>query len=240
MSETAAPTKHSSCTVCQRPKRLSELVPASIVRPQLAARIAERVPTWSDRSFICHEDLRQFRSQYVQALIEEEFGEVDRLERSVVEAIARHETAPTDFEFEFAKGRTLGERTADKVASFGGSWRYIILFGVLMAGWMGLNSLLLATGAFDPYPYILLNLVLSCLSAVQAPIIMMSQNRQEARDRARARNDHHVNLKAEVEIRLLHEKIDHLLRHQLRRWTEIQQAQAELMADLDRGAKNRL
>jgi uncharacterized membrane protein len=215
-------------------------VPASVVRPQLAKRISERVPAWSDRSFICHEDLRQFRSQYVQGLLEEELGEVDRLERSVVEAIARHETAPVDFEAEFGKDRTLGERTADRVASFGGSWQYIILFGVFMVAWMGLNSLLLATHPFDAYPYILLNLVLSCLSAVQAPIIMMSQNRQEARDRARARNDYHVNIKAEVEVRLLHEKMDHLLRHQLRRWSEIQQVQAELVADQDRGAKNRL
>jgi uncharacterized membrane protein len=214
-------------------------VPASIIRPQLAARIAKRVPTWSGQSFICHEDLRQFRSQYVQALLEEELGEVDQLERSVVERIAQHETVSTDTEVEFTKDRTLGERSADRVANFGGSWRFIILFGMFMAAWMGLNSLLLATRAFDPFPYILLNLVLSCLAAVQAPIIMMSQNRQEARDRARAQNDYLVNLKAELEIRLLHEKLDHLLRHQWERLTEIQQVQIELMGELDRRAKNR-
>ena len=238
-SETAGTAKHLLCAVCHRPKRLSELVPASIIRPQLAARIAERVPTWSDQSFICHEDLRQFRSQYVQALLEEELGEVDRLERSVVERIAQHETVSTDTEVEITKDRTLGELTADKVASFGGSWRFIILFGIFMAVWMGLNSLLLATGAFDPFPYILLNLVLSCLAAVQAPIIMMSQNRQEARDRARARNDYLVNLKAELEVRLLHEKLDHLLRHQWERLTEIQQVQLEQMGDGDRRGRNR-
>ena len=105
------------------------------------------------------------------------------------------------------------------MASFGGSWRFLILFAAFMVAWMGLNTWLLASRAFDPYPYILLNLVLSCLAAVQAPVIMMSQNRQEARDRLRAKNDYLVNLKAELEIRLLHEKLDHLLRHQWERLT---------------------
>ena len=104
---------------------------------------------------------------------------------------------------------------------------------LVMVAWMALNTLLLSTG-FDPYPFILLNLVLSCLAAVQAPIIMMSQNRQEARDRARADHDYMINLKAELEIRLLHEKLDHLLRTQFERLMEIQQVQIELMQDLRR------
>jgi uncharacterized membrane protein len=210
------------------------LVPASIVRPQLATHIAKRVPTWSDRSFICREDLHQFRSQYVQALLEEELSEVDQLERSVVETIAQQERAPAEFEVEATKGRTLGERAADGVARFGGSWRYLMLFTAFMIAWMGLNSLLLATGAFDPYPYIFLNLVLSCLSAVQAPIIMMSQNRQEARDRARAQNDHHVNLTAELEIRLLHEKMDQPAAASVEAVDGDSTGPNELMAEVDR------
>jgi uncharacterized membrane protein len=118
------------------------------------------------------------------------------------------------------------------VASFGGSWRFILVFAAVMVAWMALNTWLLAQEAFDPFPYILLNLMLSCLAAVQAPVIMMSQNRQEARDRARARNDYLVNLKAELEIRLLHEKLDHLLRHQWERLLEIQEIQIELMNEL--------
>ena len=102
----------------------------------------------------------------------------------------------------------------------------------MIGAWMALNTALLATRAFDPFPYILLNLILSCLAAVQAPVIMMSQNRQEARDRARARNDYLVNLKAELEIRLLHEKLDHLLRQQWERLLEIQEIQIELMNEL--------
>jgi uncharacterized membrane protein len=100
--------------------------------------------------------------------------------------------------------------------------------------WIGTNAVMLATRAFDPYPFILLNLVLSCLAAVQAPVIMMSQNRSEARDRLRAENDYKVNLKAELEIRHLHEKLDHLLRRQYNRLFEIQQIQIELLQEIGR------
>lgn len=213
---------------------MSDLVPAQVLRPRLIALIAASVPGWSPESFICHDDLGRFRAAYVQMLLDEELGEVAQLERSVVERIARHETLSTDTDAAFERERTLGERVADRVANFGGSWTFLGLFAFFLIAWMGLNSLLLATGAFDPFPYILLNLVLSCLAAVQAPVIMMSQNRQEARDRARAQSDYLVNLKAELEIRLLHEKLDHLLHQQWQRLSEIQEVQIELMRDLDR------
>lgn len=105
----------------------------------------------------------------------------------------------------------FGERAADAVAAFGGSWTFICLFLGVMAGWVLLNAGGVMAAPFDPYPFILLNLVLSCIAAVQAPVIMMSQRRQETKDRARALNDYQVNLKAELEIRQLHEKIDHQL-----------------------------
>jgi uncharacterized membrane protein len=107
--------------------------------------------------------------------------------------------------------RTFGERLSDNLASFGGSWVFIISFFSILVSWIALNSLLLLTQPFDPFPFILLNLVLSCLAAIQAPIIMMSQNRQEARDRARAEHDYAINLKAEAEVRALHAKVDSLL-----------------------------
>jgi uncharacterized membrane protein len=106
---------------------------------------------------------------------------------------------------------TFGERLADDLAKFAGSWRFIIAFAVIIIAWMTINSLIVLWGKFDPYPFILLNLVLSCLAALQAPVIMMSQNRQETRDRLRSENDYEVNLKAEREIELLHAKIDALL-----------------------------
>ncbi|MBO0933150.1 DUF1003 domain-containing protein [Fibrella sp. HMF5036] len=116
-------------------------------------------------------------------------------------------TAPPDVDANL----TLGQRLADKIADFGGSWTFILTFLGVMVSWIGLNAWIFANRGFDPYPFILLNLVLSCLAALQAPVIMMSQNRQEERDRERARQDYEVNLKAESEIRLLQQKVDMLL-----------------------------
>ncbi|MFH5806163.1 DUF1003 domain-containing protein [Alienimonas sp. DA493] len=123
-------------------------------------------------------------------------------------------------------------RLADRVASFGGSWTFILSFSGVLAAWVVLNTVGLMAEPFAPYPYILLNLLLSCLAALQAPVIMMSQNRQEAKDRARAENDLRVNLKAELEIRHLHAKLDLLLTHQWQRLREIKQLQTDLLEEL--------
>ena len=133
---------------------------------------------------------------------------------------------------QFERKWTLGERLADRIAEFGGSWTFLICFGVFMLIWITANSLILFWRPIDPYPFILLNLVLSCLAAIQAPIIMMSQNRQEAKDRLRSQHDYQVNLKAELEIRQLHEKVDHLLVHQWERLVEIQEIQLELLSEI--------
>ncbi|MCA9147599.1 MAG: DUF1003 domain-containing protein, partial [Planctomycetales bacterium] len=132
---------------------------------------------------------------------------------------------------EFADDQSLGARLADKIASFGGSWTFLISFAVFIGTWIVVNSILIATRPFDPFPFILLNLMLSCLAAIQAPVIMMSQNRQEAKDRVRAEHDYRVNLKAELEIRHLHAKLDMLLTHQWQRLLEIQEIQMELMQE---------
>lgn len=129
---------------------------------------------------------------------------------------------------------SYGQRLADKVASFGGSWKFIILFSIIIFIWISSNIIILADKGFDPYPFILLNLILSCLAALQAPIIMMSQNRQEEKDRKRAKLDYMVNLKAELEIRTLHEKLDHLIIHQQQDLLNIQQLQVEMMEDIMR------
>ncbi|MEK0081995.1 DUF1003 domain-containing protein [Benzoatithermus flavus] len=223
---------HAVCQICgQHPKNVP-LFPAGLIRPKLAEQIAKEVPGWTGEGFICLDDLNRFRARYVESMLEQSMGEIAALEDSVVHRIARHETLATDVDASFDRALTLGERVADRVADFGGSWTFILIFALVIVCWMGLNSSLLAGHAFDPYPYILLNLVLSCLAAVQAPVIMMSQNRQEARDRARAKNDYLVNLKAELEIRLLHEKLDYLLRHQWERLMEIQEIQVELMNEM--------
>jgi uncharacterized membrane protein len=128
-------------------------------------------------------------------------------EKSVLKRLAERQTIAQDINQSFDEKRTTGQRLADKVAEFGGSWTFIIVFGVILTVWVAFNSLL-ATRAFDPYPYIFLNLVLSMLAAVQAPIIMMSQNRQAAKDRLDASHDYEVNLKAEIEIMALHENCE--------------------------------
>ena len=225
------------CQVCHLAKPLSAMTSAELIRPSLAEFIRKRVPGFDLRGFVCLQDLGQFRQDYVKEVLQDEIGELTTLDQEVVESLREHEILSENIGDQFEKKLTFGARLSDLIAAFGGSWRFIILFGAVLVVWIIINTAVLATRAFDPYPFILMNLILSCLAALQAPVIMMSQNRSEARDRARAENDYKVNLKAELEIRHLHEKIDHLLRKQYNRLFEIQQIQIELLEEL--GAKRR-
>lgn len=171
-------------------------------------------------------------------LVETAVADVDAIvrrfgaaERAVIAKLAHRLPVTRDTEQEFSQQLTLGDRVADQVARFGGSWPFIWLFLTLMAAWMLLNEE--GSRPFDPYPFILLNLVLSCLAALQAPIIMMSQNRQAVRDRLEAKNDYEVNLKAELEILGLHEKVDRLHVEQWKEIFAIQERQIELLRSLE-------
>jgi uncharacterized membrane protein len=219
------------CCVCGREVPTREIVRLDVVRPKIIERIRKERPDLPAHGFICRSDLDRFRSSYVSELLTRERGELTQLEQDVVKSLADHETLAENVEAEFAGRRTFGERLSDQLASFGGSWTFITLFGVVLLVWMCFNLVVVGRSQFDPYPFILLNLVLSCLAAIQAPIIMMSQKRQEAKDRLRSENDYRVNLKAELEIRHLHEKIDHILTRQWERLAEIQQIQLEIMQD---------
>lgn len=219
------------CVICGRDRPARDITQLDVVRPSLIDRIKIDYPDLPAEGYICSDDLDRFRSRYVSELLGQERGELTKLEREVVQSLADHETLAENIEAEYAGHRTFGERLSDQLASFGGSWTFIVIFFVVLFVWMGFNILSVAHDVFDPYPFILLNLVLSCLAAIQAPIIMMSQNRQEAKDRLRSENDYRVNLKAELEIRHLHEKIDHILTRQWERLAEIQQIQLELMQD---------
>ena len=222
-----------ACQVCGTTAR-GKLRRAIVVRPALAELIRKDLPAgFHEDGWICTEDLDRYRHAYVRSLLEAERGELTSLEKEVVDSMSSQDLLVTDQEREFAAGLSFGQRLADRIAGFGGSWTFLILFAVVMVGWMLLNTGWLQQ-RFDPFPFILLNLVLSCLAAVQAPVIMMSQNRQEARDRSQARHDYQVNLKAELEIRQLHQKVDHLLSRQWERLVEIQQVQLELMNELRR------
>jgi len=210
------------------------LMPAAVVRSAVVEQIKLSYPDWKPEGYICIDDLNRFRMQYIQGLLEAEKGELTVLDREVLDSLQKHETLSSDVDVEFSKALTFGDRLSDRLASFGGSWTFIMIFAFILIAWIAVNSFLILSRPFDPYPFILLNLVLSCLAAVQAPVIMMSQNRQEAKDRLRSQHDYLVNLKAELEIRHLHDKIDHLLSHQWERLVEIQQIQIDLLSELAR------
>jgi uncharacterized membrane protein len=236
MNQTA--TAPQVCQICKKTKSPHGGMVAELVRPSLLEFIKKETPGLDSKGFICLDDLGEFRKDYVKEVLEEEIGELSALDKEVIESLHQHEILSSDLSKQFEKKLTFGERLSDHIAEFGGSWKFLITFGAVLLIWIVINGVLLVTHAFDPYPFILLNLILSCLAAVQAPIIMMSQNRAEARDRLRAENDYKVNLKAELEIRHLHEKIDHLLRRQYNRLFEIQQIQIELLEELGRKPKS--
>ncbi len=228
--------KTGLCPIIQKEVPLSDLVNARGIRDNIKELIKKSYPTWdAENGVISEEALNNFRAEYVKNLLEEEKGDLTKLEIEVLERIAHFETMSKDVDLEAEGELSMGQKLADKVAEFGGSWTFIISFGGFIFIWILINIVFLAAKPFDPYPFILLNLLLSCLAAIQAPIIMMSQNRQEEKDRLRSKHDYQINLKAELEIRQLHEKIDHLLIHQSQKLFEIQQIQIELMSQLLNG-----
>jgi len=190
-------------------------------------------PSFNHNSFLSISELNQYRQKYISEYLLDEVGELGELEKDVLETIQNQEAISSKIILDEASAKfTHGQRLADTIASFGGSWKFIIIFGAFILVWMCINIIFLASKAFDPYPFILLNLILSCLAALQASVIMMSQNRQEEKDRERAKQDYMINLKSELEIRMLHEKLDHLIIHQQQELLNIQQVQVEMMEDI--------
>ena len=232
--------QHASvvCEVCKRRVPRDEAMPLAFVRGPVADLIRSKHADLRADGFLCFDDLNHFRTEYIEDVLEEEKGALSDLEADVVRSFREHELVAENIEAEFDRSLTTGEWIADKVSEFGGSWTFILSFAALLAAWVVLNTVVLVSRPFDPYPFILLNLVLSCLAAVQAPVIMMSQNRQEAKDRMRAQHDYQVNLKAEIEVRHLNAKLDLLLTHQWQQLLEIQRVQAELIQDAVRGRRS--
>ena len=227
----AVSKKRGVCAISGQEMARRNLIEVGTLRPALADHIRNDFPDMPDHALISLKELARYRTRYVEEILREEHGEYSDLDREVAESIARQETIAENTEDDFEEHRTLGERFSDNLASFGGSWAFLISFGFVLVIWMAINGLMGDAKAFDPYPFILLNLVLSCIAAVQAPIIMMSQKRQESKDRLRSLNDYQVNLKAELEIRHLHEKMDHLVTRQWQRLAEIQQVQLEMLQE---------
>lgn len=230
--------KHKNCDICHKKFPVSELVSSEILSENILNTIQHATNVeFKPRSFICIPDLNKFRAQFVKESIQDELGEISNLEEEVLNSIKEQDLIVDNLNQQFDTNLTFAQKVADKIALFGGSWSFILSFLGILIFWIILNAVILTTKPFDPYPFILLNLVLSCLAALQAPIIMMSQNRQAEKDRLRAELDYKINLKAELEIRHLKLKLDQLANHQWRRLLEIQELQTELMEDLNRYSK---
>ncbi|MDI9356999.1 MAG: DUF1003 domain-containing protein [Chitinophagaceae bacterium] len=202
------------------------------VREGIFKLIKSGFPDFDEDDFITIAELNQYRRLYLTSLIMQEKRELAVIDRDVMESIQNNSILSENIQDEIEDELTFGQRLADKVAAFGGSWTFIITFFSFILLWMLVNICFLATKPFDPFPFILLNLILSCLAAIQAPIIMMSQNRQEQKDRQRGEHDYKINLKAELEIKLLSKKIDHLLVHQNKKLLEIQEVQTDYLEEL--------
>jgi uncharacterized membrane protein len=220
------------CAICHEKKANHEARPLELITHPIDDLILAQVPGIGTHDLICLSCRSRYRTEYVETILRTERGEISSLEAEVIQSLKDQDVVSTNINPEFDRQLTFGDRLADSVAEFGGSWRFIILFGSVMVLWITLNAIALARQPFDPYPFILLNLVLSCLAAIQAPVIMMSQNRQQAKDRLKAEHDYQVNLKAELEIRHLNAKLDQLLTHQWQRLLEIQRIQMELVEDV--------
>lgn len=211
---------------------LSQKVEARSISDNLLKFIQQEHPTIDDNSNFSLSELSACRVQFIASKLQGQMGELSSLEKMVIETLSNETQISNLAIAQDNSPLTLGQRMADKVASFGGSWTFITSFGIFLFIWIVINVSFLMNKGFDPYPFILLNLILSCIASLQAPIIMMSQNRQEEKDRERSKLDYMVNLKSELEIRTLHEKIDHLIIHQQRDLFEIQQIQIEMMKDI--------
>ena len=218
-----------ACAISGKPLPPKAMVILGDLRPSLVERIHRDFPDLPLTATIGKTEVDRYRALYVEELLLAEHGELTVLDKQVAQSLANHDTIAEDIEQSYADKRPLGDRFADNLAKFGGSWEFLIGFGLALAIWMAANSILTGRLDFDPYPFIFLNLILSCLAAVQAPVILMSQRRAEQKDRLRAESDYRVNLKAELEIRHLHEKLDHLISKQWQRLAEIQQIQLESM-----------
>lgn len=215
---------------------IQEAIRIDSVRSSILDLIKLENPSFDINGFISINELNKLIEIHIKNLLELDKGELTKLDNEVLESMVKNDLLSKNVDNEDAT-TTFGEQLADKIAEFGGSWRFIIFFGGFIFIWILINAVFLISNAYDPYPFILLNLILSCLAALQAPVIMMSQNRMEAKDRERSLNDYKINLKAELEIRHLHEKVDHLIMKQMAHLNEIQQIQIDLLKEISQNKK---
>ena len=228
------PTKFVRCQILNVDVPVDDAIPVDLVRDVLIPLIQAKANPWDPQGYVSIQELNRARTEHVESLLKSDDADTERVNREIFQSVQEHELLAKNVDTEFDKTRSFGERCADKIEAFGGSWKFIWLFAILLVLWMGVNTSIILAKPVDPFPYIFLNLILSCLAAIQAPVIMMSQNRQEERDRMRGENDYKVNMKAEIEIRAINEKIDKLLNDQWKHLLEIQQMQVDMIQDMAR------
>lgn len=224
--------KQFKSDVSQKLYPVREQVSGGSIRPAIMDKIKESNLDFNEDSLIALQELNDFREKYITDYLAQELKAISKLEKTVMDKFKARTTISDKLEDDTAEVPTFGQRMADHVATFGGSWPFIIYFGIFLVVWISVNVFVFYNKGFDPYPFILLNLILSCIAAIQAPVIMMSQNRQDEKDRDRSKKDYMINLKAELEIKALHEKIDHLIIYQQEQLLEIQKVQIEMMNDI--------
>ncbi|MEX1013318.1 MAG: DUF1003 domain-containing protein [Waddliaceae bacterium] len=222
-----------SCEVCNKKFDLVELYPITLVRHTVLNAAKKSHPDLNIEGFVCYPDLRKISTLHFEEILSQEKGVLSDLEKEVLHSLKEHEVITEDINKEIQESLTFGQRLADKIARFGGSWAFISLFGFVLITWMVINTIHLFEQPFDPYPYILLNLVLSCLAAVQAPIILMSQNRQASRDRISFENDYQTNLKAELQTRQINAKLELLMKHHWQNMHELKCFQEEILQEFE-------
>ena len=230
--------KKVRCQVCGKEVPRNEAVSARIIGNSLLEAIRKQHPDFDEKGYVSITELNKLRADHVRKLLQQDKGELSLLEKEILDSMMKNELMAQDPDAQDEE-LTFGERLSDKIAEFGGSWKFIIAFMCFLFGWIIVNTVILVNRPYDPYPFILLNLILSCVAALQAPVIMMSQNRMETKDRLRAKNDYKVNLKAEIEIRQLHEKMDHLIMKQMEHLIEIQQIQIDLLNEISEKSKGK-
>ncbi|WP_321519038.1 DUF1003 domain-containing protein [uncultured Bacteroides sp.] len=211
---------------------ISERISGKFVRKAILDLIQKDYPQFTSDKYLSLSELNIYREKHIEGTITKQVGRLTDLEKTVIDSLKEKTTLTDKLDNEEKQVLTFGQRVADHVASFGGSWTFIISFGVFLFLWISVNVFWLVNKGFDPYPFILLNLILSTIAALQAPVIMMSQNRQEEKDRERAKKDYMVNLKSELEIRMLHEKIDHLIINEQQEILDIHKAQVDMLNDI--------
>lgn len=214
----------TKCCICNLELEDTYLFPLILLKNEAYELIKLEHNHIDRKDFICFKDMDQYKLTSLKKML----PEIKLSEELVIDSFKHQRIISKDLNHTYHARRSFGEKLADQVAAFGGSWSFIISFGLFIMGWIIVNSHKILANPLDPFPYILLNLILSCLAALQAPVIMMSQNRQEAKDRIRATHDYEINLKAELEIRMLSSKLDHYIQVSWEQLKKIEEQQLML------------